>query len=139
VRSRQLLLTLMLLALAPIHAFAQDCLHGADETPEQRARRVEALGAARHVNTLQANRPDRRGAYLDLAELDRLNAEQAAKRPSARSYTFVPDGEIVAGWQLTLARTDAGYWFLIKDKTDPCGFAYVSNQAGVIYRAEPIR
>jgi hypothetical protein len=32
-----------------------------------------------------------------------------------------------------------GYWFMIKDKLDPCGFAYISNQAGLIFRAEPIR
>jgi hypothetical protein len=129
----------MLLALAPIPAFAQDCLHGKDETPDQRTRRSQALGAARHVNTLQANRPNRAGAYLDLAELGSLDTAQSAKRLSARSYNFHPDAEIIAGWQLTLARTDSGYWFMIKDKTDPCGFAYVSNEAGVIYRAEPIR
>jgi hypothetical protein len=32
-----------------------------------------------------------------------------------------------------------GYWFMVKDKTDPCGFAFLSNTAGVIYTAEPIR
>ena len=35
--------------------------------------------------------------------------------------------------------TERGYWFMIKDKIDPCGFAYVSNQVGVIFNAEPIR
>lgn len=35
--------------------------------------------------------------------------------------------------------SDDSYWFMIKDKTDPCGFAYISNKAGVIYAAEPIR
>jgi hypothetical protein len=122
----------------PVYAFAQDCLHDSGETPEQRTRRLEALSAARHVNTLQANRPTRQGPYLDLTALERVQAE-AAKRPSSRSYNFAPDAEIIGGWQLTLARTDSGYWFMIKDKTDPCGFAYVSNEAGVIYHAEPIR
>jgi hypothetical protein len=28
---------------------------------------------------------------------------------------------------------------MIKDTADPCGFAFVSNQDGVIYTAEPIR
>jgi hypothetical protein len=129
----------LILALAPVHVLAQDCLHGANETPEQRARRVEALAAARHVNTLQANRPDRRGAYLDLAALAQLQAEQVTKRPSTKPYTFAPDAEIIAGWTLTLARTETGYWFMIKDTTDPCGFGYVSNEQGIIYRAEPIR
>ena len=42
-------------------------------------------------------------------------------------------------WQLTVDVAPNGYWFMIKDKTDPCGFAYVSNQDGVIFAAEPIR
>ena len=46
----------------------------------------------------------------------------------------------VPAWvQLTLDVTTQGYWFMIKDKVDPCGFAYVSNQVGVILHAEPIR
>lgn len=32
-----------------------------------------------------------------------------------------------------------GYWFMIADLADPCGFAYISNQAGVIFSSEPIR
>jgi len=47
--------------------------------------------------------------------------------------------EIVPGWQLTLNKTENGYWFMIKDKTDPCGFTLISNQAGLIYNAEPMR
>lgn len=43
------------------------------------------------------------------------------------------------GRKLTLNKTDNGYWFMIKDKTDPCGFAFISNQQGLIYTAEPIR
>jgi hypothetical protein len=35
--------------------------------------------------------------------------------------------------------TDNGYWFMIKDKIDPCGFAFISNTTGLIYKAEPIR
>ena len=34
---------------------------------------------------------------------------------------------------------EAGYWFMIRDMTDTCGFAYISNQNGVIFTAEPIR
>jgi hypothetical protein len=59
------------------------------------------------------------------------NSDQAARR---RAGT-----DVLPDWQLTLDVTNRGYWFMIKDKTDPCGFGYVSNQAGVIFRAEPIR
>lgn len=136
---RQLAAALTVAVLGvPMDAFGQDCLHGPNETPGQRARRVEALGAARHINTLQAGRPHRE-SVLDLAQLSKVQAEQAATRPAAKSYNFAPDGEVTPGWQLTLSRTETGYWFMIRDKTDPCGFAFVSNEAGVIYRAEPIR
>ena len=41
--------------------------------------------------------------------------------------------------ELTLDVNSTGYWFMIRDKPDPCGFAFISNQAGVIFSAEPIR
>jgi hypothetical protein len=117
-------------------AFAQECLHGTDETPEQKTRRQQALGAARAVNTMQF--ADRRACsseeFLDHKGL----AEAAAQKPNPR-YDFKPGAEIVPGWQLTLDRTGAGYWFMIKDTTDTCGFAYVSNHGAVIYSAAPIR
>ena len=50
-----------------------------------------------------------------------------------------PEVEILPNWKLTLDVTQKGYWFMIKDTADPCGFAYISNQAGVIFHAEPIR
>lgn len=50
-----------------------------------------------------------------------------------------PEGELLPGWQLTLDVTADGYWFIIKDKTDPCGLPFVSNQGGLIYNAEPLR
>ena len=40
-------------------AHAQQCLHGQGETPDQAARRREALTATRTVNNLQANQPGR--------------------------------------------------------------------------------
>ncbi len=50
-----------------------------------------------------------------------------------------PGQDIVAGWRLTLDVTPKGYWFAIKDTADPCGFTLVSNESGVILRAEPLR
>jgi hypothetical protein len=51
----------------------------------------------------------------------------------------LPGTDILPGWTLMLDVGFNSYWFMIKDKTDPCGFAYVSNQTGLIYTAEPIR
>lgn len=123
-------------ALFVVPAYAQQCLHADDETPEQKTRRQQALGAARAVNTMLFAEKRARGSegFLDHEGL----AEAAAQKPNAR-YDFKPGAEIVPGWTLTLDRTDAGYWFMIKDTTDTCGFAYVSNQNAVIYTAAPIR
>jgi hypothetical protein len=124
----------------PAVASAQQCLHGADETAEQKARKREALSATRQVNTLQANHPDARQAkFLNQTEMAVYYADLTKKTPAKQALIFDPASEVIPGWQLTLDKTEKGYWFMIKDKTDPCGFAYVSNQAGVIFTAEPIR
>jgi len=125
------------------HAIAQECLHGPTETAEQAARRREALTAVRNINNLEANQP---GA----ANRSYLGADQLASSPYAARMRESPDAtvkrislnpgtDILPNWQLTLDVTANGYWFMLKDKTDPCGFAFVSSQAGLIFRAEPIR
>lgn len=124
-------------------AYAQECLHGRGETPDQAARRREALTATRTINNIQANQPGAvNKVYLRHADL--VNSSFAVKmrdsaNQTAKRISLNPDEEILAGWKLTLDVTEQGYWFMIKDTTDPCGFAYVSNQAGLIFNAEPIR
>jgi hypothetical protein len=126
-----------------VSAYAQQCLHGPGETPDQAARRREALGATRTINNIQANQPGAvNKVYLRHADL--VNSPFAEKmRESANQSTkrisLSPHEDILPGWKLTLDVTEQGYWFMIKDTTDPCGFAYVSNQAGLIFNAEPIR
>jgi hypothetical protein len=44
-----------------------------------------------------------------------------------------------AGFVAHLAVDASGYVFSIKDSTDPCGFAFFSDQAGIIYQGEAIR
>jgi hypothetical protein len=130
-------------ALAAGTAYAQECLHGTSEKPEQAARRREALTAARNINNIEAGQPGAvKGIYLRQEELAgspyalkmRESSDETVKRIS-----LAPGTEILPNWQLTLDVSQKGYWFMIKDKADPCGFAYISNQAGVIFRAEPIR
>jgi hypothetical protein len=121
-------------------ATAQECLHGPNETPPQRERRRDALGAARNVNNMQANQPGT-GAGRFLRHEDLASSPFALKQSDARftSLNLTPGQEILPGWTLELQVGDNGYWFMIKDKTDPCGFAFMSNTDGVIYTAEPIR
>ena len=118
---------------------AQECLHGSTERPEQQARRQQAVRVARVVNTIQANQPGRsEQRFLRHEEL--AASPYALRQPASDTrFNFAPGQEVAPGWELTLNVTDNGYWFMVKDKLDPCGFAYISNTAGVIYTAEPIR
>jgi hypothetical protein len=123
-------------------AFAQECLHGPTETPDQKARRVDALHVARTVNNLEANQPGARTrTYLRQVE---LKSSPFATRPDGQSewfrkLNFTPGQDVIPGWALTLDVTQDGYWFAVKDKTDSCGFRYISSQDGLIFTAEPIR
>lgn len=119
-----------------------DCLHATGESAQQMQRRRDALHLARHINTVQANQPGARAQrYVAQADLDATaNPEKLrASRPSFAQLSFAPGTELSAGWELRLDVTANGYWFMIKDKIDPCGFAYVSNQEGVIYTAQHLR
>ena len=124
-------------------AYAQDCLHGPTENPAQAARRGEALAAMRTINNIQVNQPGAaKGQFLRYEELS--SSPFAARlrestNETMRRISLSPGADVLPDWQLTLDVTARGYWFMIRDKNDPCGFAYVSNQVGVIFRAEPIR
>jgi hypothetical protein len=141
--NRTVVFTILLSVLALGTAYAQQCLHGPDETADQAVRRREALTATRTINNIQANQPGAaKGQYLRHDQLagspfvaDRRQwTSDTMKRISVR-----PETDILPNWKLSLEVTQQGYWFMIKDMTDPCGFAYISSQAGVIFRAEPIR
>jgi hypothetical protein len=131
------------LSLVSVSAFAQQCLHGTGETAEQTARRREALAATRTINNLQFNQPNAQKriffSHAQLAESPLAASMRANPNEFSKRISFTPDGEILPGWKLTLDLTADGYWFSISDKTDPCGFAYISNHAGVIYTSEPLR
>jgi hypothetical protein len=136
--TRAMVMTVACLITPPAHA--QQCLHGPDATPEQKARRAQAVFAARSVNNMQANQPGARSKkYLRHEELAASPFAQKQTGAEFKSLNLKPGEEIQPGWQLSLDVTGDGYWFMIKDKTDPCGFALVSNSAGLIYNAEPLR
>lgn len=70
------------------------------------------------------------GTFLDTAA---LLAHRDALRISGGQT-----GEIAPGWQLHLVTSPDRYIFSIKDTTDPCHFAYFSDDTGVIYTAQAI-
>ena len=139
--SRICVLTLLAVALATPAFAQQPCLHGTDETAEQAVRRKQALQATRTVNNIQANQPGAaNGFFLKHEELAASPfIQKNAANASLRDLNFAPGVEVLPGWQLTLEVTTEGYWFMIKDKTDPCGFAFISNKAGLIYQAQHLR
>jgi hypothetical protein len=124
-------------------AYAQECLHGPNESADQAARRREALTATRNINNIQANQPG--AAKRQYFRHEELSASPFAARmrestnETVKRMSLSPGTDILPDWTLTLDVTSQGYWLMIKDKVDPCGFAYVSNQVGVILHAEPIR
>lgn len=130
-------------ALSSTPAYAQQCLHGSNETADQAARRREALTATRTINNIQHNQPAAREKqfirHAQLADSPWAASMKAKPNELTKRISFSPDTDILPGWKLTLDVSSDGYWFAIKDTTDPCGFAYISNTSGLIYTAEPIR
>ena len=133
----------LMIGMSAGNASAQQCLHGADETPDQAVRRREALTATRMLNTLQANGAGSRGgAYLrhdELAAAPYALKMKQSTDAATRRVSLDPLGDILPGWALTLDVSENRYWFMIKDRMDPCGFAYFSTQDGLIYTAQPLR
>jgi hypothetical protein len=136
-------LAVFCLGLVAVPAYAQQCLHGPGETAEQAARTREALTATRNINNIQANQPGAAtGQYLRHEQLSSAPFAQKMRESTSeivKRMSLEPGTDVLPDWQLILDVTGRGYWFMIKDKRDPCGFAFVSNQQGVIFRSEPIR
>ena len=127
----------MLISAAPAPALTAQAnssgLHTpGQESPQQRDRSVAALAAARAINTAQS-----RFAALNGGKYGRR--EDLTPHLDAARYNLLEGADIAPGFTLTLDAAGKIYWFLIKDKTDPCGFSYISNQDGLIFVAQPIR
>jgi hypothetical protein len=99
---------------------AGGCLTVAEQTPEQRARRSEAIGYTRSIHNAQANFTARNGRYGQMKELTGVNP--------------LPMGATVLH-----AATESGYLFSVKGTAGTCAFTIYSDQNAVIYFAEPMR
>ena len=117
----------------PVVQDDSQCLHATgQETPEQRERRVAALGATRAINTAQA-------AFAQKNNRTYASREELAGWIDAARFNLTDKADIVPGFTLTLDVMPKGYWFSVTDTTDPCGFRFISNQLGLIFTAQPIR
>jgi hypothetical protein len=105
-----------------VHGPAQEraCLHGPQETADQRDRRMAALQFARQLNTFEAAGKKQAQRYYAIEDLPGLPP--------------LPEG-----FKAAMATDGASYTFSIKDTLDTCHFAFFSDQDGVIYTAMPIQ
>ena len=114
-----ILASVMLVGLNASTSSAQTCLHGADETAVQRARRDAAIQLATRINLAQVvtlgPAPQSR-RYLPLEELTNIPAT-----PPGFDLQFYTDGST--------------YSFSIKDRLDPCRYAVFSDQDKFLYEA----
>ncbi len=132
----------LLLWVGPVHA--QQCLHGSDEHPLEKDRRTLALNAVRVINTAESGHIAQYGRYVPMAELAQSPAMRRFQDSAGRfgvTYRLLslqPNTDILYGFELHLLTDGITYTMTLKDKTDPCRFAYVSDQAGLIYTSYPI-
>jgi len=100
-------------------AAAQNCLHGANETPAQRARRDAAIQLATRINL----------------------AEMITSGPRSPNNRYRPLDELVnipptpQGFELQFHTDGDTYHFSIKDRTDPCRYVVFSDQDKFLYEA----
>jgi hypothetical protein len=113
------LLAIPITLQTPMNAQKLTCLHGATEMPDHAARRKLALALARRINSLQT--------------------QYHANGKGYQQLTSLPDLQTPAGFSTQLIVHATGYALAIKDKSDPCHFAYFSDQEQVIYTAQAIR
>jgi len=140
---RLTLVTFGFAALVASPAAAQQCVPSVPRTHQQVERRQDGVKAARMINNLQANQPGNASKkYLsqaDLASSPLATQQTGAAAEFFKKLNFASGAELMPGWELRLGVTADGYWFSIRDKMDPCGLTFVSNQDGLILEAQPIR
>jgi hypothetical protein len=96
------------------------CLHGQNETAENKLRREQAIKVAHVINAQQA-------AAI------RTSPDAIYKRGSQLTIPGIPDN-----FSLSLHLNGRiTYSFSLKDFADPCYFAVFSDQDGFVYAAQP--
>ena len=127
----------LLLALGPLQ-FAQDAPTSAKNPNTER--QGDMLGLVRTINTIEVTEVSERGSYAPWPKLF-ANYQEDFNGWLKRFYsTGDPDAhysdmpEILPGWSLRLnVQADGkGYVLLLADTSDKNGFAWVSDESGII-------
>ena len=126
-------------------AFGQQCLHDDNEQPMQQERRVLALNSVRVLNTAQSRHVAQIGRYAAFPELatsqSLLQFRDSATRfgVAFRQMSLVPGTDVVPGFSLRMLTDGSSYLLSVRDQTDPCGFAYSSDEGGIIRQARSLQ
>lgn len=129
--------TVWLFLATTLHA--QQCLHGTNETPDQKQRRQSAVAALRTINTAQITYFIQTRHYGTLQEL--ATSPIWAKLLSGRNaapLSTAPNTDLLPGFELSMTASATGWSVSLKDKDDPCAFTAFSNEAGIIFTGYPI-
>ena len=146
--TRIMLSSALVLALSTSSAtFAQKpaCLHQeGSEAQAERARREEALQATRLINTVTAQNQrfgsKRYLAWSEIADSGALATLRSDGGPMGQLVRKIRWGtpEPLPGWNMHFVTSGDAYAFRLRDVRDPCGFAYLSDESGVIWEGQPI-
>jgi hypothetical protein len=112
------MLLMTILAFGVAAGGSAACLHGRDETAEQAKRREDALRAVRYINTAENMGLERAKRYVPLSQ--------------------VPGVPAAPGFKLSLVADNKSYMLAARDTRDTCGFAYFTDETGLVYEAQPI-
>ena len=134
----------LLLALGPLQ-FAQDPPTSVKNPNAERQAAV--LGLVRTINTIEVTEVEEYGAYAPWPILFAHHQEDfngwlkrfySSSEPTAH-YDDMP--EILPGWNLRLnVQSDGkGYILLLADTRDKTGFAWVSDESGIIRHSKYIQ
>jgi hypothetical protein len=115
------------------------CLHRDSSDPQQLARRRAALSAVRLINTIEAREMNAGRPYQSASELSLSDYYRTQRAARSETVDLESLATSLPGWKLAVTTSPNSYWLMLTDTIDPCGFAFVSNQSGVIYKAEPLQ
>jgi hypothetical protein len=134
---------LLVLGTLPLQ-FAQDVRTGDKDASVERHGAV--LGLVRTINTIEATERIEYGSYAPwpilLAHQQELNGWLKRFYSSGEPDTHFSDmPEILPGWNLRLnVQTDGqGYVLLLNDASDKDGFAWVSDESGLIRHCKALQ
>src|SRR5262249_52233569 len=150
-RNYRICFTCLMIALAlglvtPQFQFAQDASKNAEGSGQQSSQHILMIGLVRTINTAEVKYHGDRGTYGSWEALlgnneQYLNGWLARFGPQTDKIHFSALPEVLPGMNLRLNVAPDGrtYVVLVEDTTDKSGFAFVSDERGIIRYCQFIR